>query len=59
MGEKGLDFRDAHFTRMLFIVEQDIALDPGDVGLFGANGVVFEPDGLSDLVEEFLGPLVH
>ena len=44
---------------MLFIVEQDRVLDPGDVGLFGADGVVFEPDIFSDLAEEFLGPLVH
>ena len=59
MGEKGLDFGDAHFTWELFIVEQDVALDPGDVGLFGTDGLVFEPDGLSDLVEEFLGPSLH
>jgi len=26
-----------------------------DVALFGPDGVVFEPDGLSALVEEFLG----
>jgi len=32
---------------------------PGDIGLFGADGVVFEPDGLADLVQEFPGTLFH
>ena len=54
MGEKGLDFGDADFTWVLFIVEQDVVLDPGDAGLFGADGVVFPADSFARLVEAFL-----
>jgi hypothetical protein len=41
---------------MAFLVEQDIALDPFLIGLFGAVGIVFEADGVADLIEEFLAP---
>ena len=59
VGEEGFDFRDAHVARVLFMVEQDVAPDPADVGLFGADRVVFEADGVADLVEEFFGAFVH
>lgn len=48
-----LDFGDSHFTRMPFVVEQDVTADPVEVGFFGAQGVVFSADGVADLVEEF------
>ena len=38
---------------MPFVVGQDKAFDPVHVGLFGANAVVFEPDFMADLIEEF------
>ena len=38
---------------MAFAVEEDVAFDPFFVGLFGAVGVVFEADGVGDLVEQF------
>jgi hypothetical protein len=38
---------------MPFVVEQDKAFDPVHIGLFGANAVVFEPDFMADLIEEF------
>jgi hypothetical protein len=52
---------------MAFAVEQDEAGGPAGVGLFGADGVVLEADGVTDistelsagLVEEFLGVLFH
>lgn len=50
VGKKGFHFSDAHFLRVPFVVEQDVALDPGDVGLFCAQRVVLAPDGIADLI---------
>jgi len=51
VGEESLDLGSAHFARMSFVVEQDVAFDPVNVGLFGADGVVFNSDGVTHLVE--------
>jgi uncharacterized protein YkvS len=40
-------------------MKQDIAPDPVAVGRLGADGVVFTPDGISDLVEQLWGSSVH
>ena len=40
---------------MALVVEQDATLDPGDLGLFGAEGVVFQANGFVDLVQGSLG----
>jgi len=32
--------------------------DPADVGLFGADRIVLEADGITDLIQEFLGALL-
>jgi hypothetical protein len=53
VGEEGLDFLHAHVFGVAFAVEEDVAFDPVFVGLFGAVGVVFEAEGVGDLVEEF------
>jgi len=37
------------------VVKEDEAFDPVDVGLFGADGVLFFSDGVADLVEQFFG----
>ena len=45
----------------------DVAFDPADVGLLGANGIVFEADGVANtstklsagLVEQFLESCFH
>jgi hypothetical protein len=34
--------------------QQDEALDPIDVGFFGADGMMFGSDGASDTVKQFL-----
>lgn len=57
VGDEGLDFGGAHVFGVVFVVEEDVAFDPVFVGLFGAVGVVFETDGVGDLVEEFAGRL--
>jgi hypothetical protein len=53
VGEEGLDFWGAHVFGVTFVMEEDVAFDPVAVGLFGAVGVVFEAQGVGDLVEEF------
>jgi len=55
VGEEGLNFRNAHVFGVAFALEDDVAFDPVFVGLLGAVGVVFEADGIGDLVEEFAG----
>jgi len=40
---------------MALVVEQNVAFVPIDVGLFSADGVVLESDGISHLVEQRLG----
>ena len=51
VGEKGLDLGSVHFGRVTHVVKVDVALDPADVGLLGAIGVVFETDGITDLMQ--------
>ena len=50
IGQKGFDFSAAHFVRMALVVEQNVAFDPVHISLFGANGVVFEPNDVTDLI---------
>src|SRR6266513_2069282 len=37
----------------MLAMEKDEALNPIDVGLFGANAVMFDPNGIAHLVEQF------
>ena len=46
MGEKGFDLRSAHSGRATHVVEVDVALDPADVGLLCAIGIMFEADDI-------------
>jgi len=50
VGEKAFDLGSAHLGRMAHVVEIDVALDPADVGLLGTVGIVFEADGITDLI---------
>lgn len=43
---------------MRFIVGEDAASHPVHVGFFGAVGIVFEADGVADLVKQFFLALV-
>jgi len=40
-------------------VEIDVAFDPADVGLLRADGIVFDPDGVTDSIEQFLRSWFH
>jgi len=48
VGQEGLDFRRAHVLGMSFAVVENVAFDPADVGFFGADRVVLEPDRVAD-----------
>jgi hypothetical protein len=56
MGQKGFNFpalsvpERPHLLGMAFVVEQNVALDPIYISLFGANGIVFEPNDVTDLI---------
>ncbi len=54
MGEERFYLWGAHILRVAFVVEEDEALDPVDVGLLGADGVVLAADGVSNLIEQLL-----
>ena len=53
VGKEGFDFGGAHLGGVAFVVEEDEAADPLDVGLFGAVGVVAGTEGGADAVEQF------
>jgi len=59
VGEKRFNFGDAHVPGVAFVVEEDEAFDPVDVGLFSADGVVFEAQRIPDLVQQFPGFWFH
>jgi len=58
-GEERFDVGDAHVPGVAFVVEQDEAFDPVDVGLFSADGGVFEAQRIPDLVQQFPGFWFH
>ena len=51
VGDVGVDFCDAHFARVAFFVEEDVAAHPFGVCLDGAWGVLFCAHGIAELVE--------
>jgi hypothetical protein len=58
MGERGFDFRRAHFVGMALAVEEEVAArrsDPLDVHLFRAAGVVFQAQGVAPLAQKSPG----
>ena len=66
LDEKPVDSPLTHLQRMLFVVIRDKALDPVDVGLLGAVGIVLalscaarEPDCIARLNEQLFGSLCH
>jgi hypothetical protein len=40
-------------------VEENVTLNPGDIGFLRANRVVLEPDGIAHLVKQFLRTVCH
>jgi len=58
-GAERFDVRDAHVPGVAFVVEEDEAFDPVDIGLFSADGGVFEAQRIPDLVQRFRGFWFH
>jgi hypothetical protein len=50
MGQNGFDFLASHLLGVAFVVEQNVAFDPVYISLLGANGIVFEPDDVTNLI---------
>jgi hypothetical protein len=44
---------------MPLVVEQDVAPDPGHIRVLGTDRVVFEAQGVTDLIEELFGSWFH
>jgi hypothetical protein len=53
MSKKRRNFFFGHFSRMPFAVVNDETLDPVDVSLLGADGVMLAPGDVSHLLEQF------
>ena len=54
-----LHFGSTHFGGVADAVEVDVAFDPIGIGFFGADGVVFEADGVAHPVEQFFVGWLH
>jgi hypothetical protein len=52
-GEECRYLRFSHYPRVPFTVKEDEAPNPVDVYLLGPKTVMFSPDDVSDLIEEF------
>jgi hypothetical protein len=59
VGEKGLHFQCAHLGRMAHVMEVDVAFDPVEVGLLGADGVVSQADGVANTFDKLSAGLVE
>jgi hypothetical protein len=55
VSEEGFDFRCSHILGVAFVVEEDVAFDSVDVGLFGAVGIMLAAQGMAHLVQQFWG----
>jgi hypothetical protein len=51
-GPEGLHLWSLYRNGTVFIVEQNKAFDPVNVGLFGVDTLVFEEDFMTELIEK-------
>jgi hypothetical protein len=51
VGDESLYFLGAHVFGVSLVVEEYVALDPILICFFGAGGVMFDADGIADLIE--------
>lgn len=54
-GESNLDPWNTYILGVRLLAKQGVALEPRDVGLVGAHGVVIQLCGVADLIKPFLG----
>ncbi len=53
IAEEGSDLLLGHVAGMAFPMEEDVAANPIDVGLLGADAVVFDAQMPADAIEQF------
>jgi hypothetical protein len=53
VAEEGSNLRFAHFVGVALAMKEDEAPDPIDVGLLGADAIMFDPQVPADAVEQF------
>ena len=53
VGDESLYFLCAHVFGVALVVEENVAPDPVYVRFLGAGGIMFDADGVADLIEEF------
>ena len=59
MGKEDLDLGFRHLSRMALVVEENETFEPIDVGFVRANGIVFAPYGIANLIQELLWSIFH
>jgi hypothetical protein len=53
VNEKSFDFWNSHIFKMLLVMKQDVTSNPLNIGLLCAIGIMLQPDGITDSIEEF------
>ena len=48
-------WKSTHLFWMAFVVEQDVAPDPTDACFFVADGIAFDTQRVTDVIEQFSG----
>jgi hypothetical protein len=57
--EVGFDLSFSHFFWVAFLVEENVFPDPGQVSPFSGAAVMFQSQGVPDLIEQFFWFFVH
>ena len=52
VAQEPLDMDRGQIRRLLLAKTNDVALNPIDIGLLGANGIVLDPDAVAHLIEQ-------
>ena len=52
VAEEGAEVIRAQLARMTFAMEEDVAANPLQIGLFGADAVVLHADDVAHLIEQ-------
>jgi hypothetical protein len=55
----GFKLCPAHFLRVAFVVKQEVTMNPINVALLGAVGVVLETNRITNLIEQLAGSSFH
>ena len=59
VGEERLNLYHAHVLGVTLAVKENVASDPLEIGLFGANQVMLLPDNVTHLIEQLWWLLWH